>query len=208
MAEGGVAAAKKRAGTSAPEYVEQTWPEFDFAPALHEYAAAQTVSVGSAAAAERGARGTDALSHRGAGRAFLWRLGPLGRRSPAARARDGVRAGRKPRARTVPGGLRTKCSNRGRAMVDGLGYRPPAVRLSRDVQLPFVFACLAAHWRPHAPIAEMSYRDFVRRMRGVVRHRGNLGFAERRLFAPWDPPCRACASRSVPGAWRAGSNPC
>jgi hypothetical protein len=25
----------------------------------------------------------------------------------------------------------------------------------------------------------------VRRMRGVVRHRGNLGFAERRLFAPW-----------------------
>jgi hypothetical protein len=59
------------------------------------------------------------------------------------------------------------------------------VRLARDVQLPFVFACLAAHWRPHAPIAEMSYRDFVRRMRGVVRQRGDPGFAARALFAPW-----------------------
>ena len=168
------------------EYVEQTWPEFDFAPALHEYAAAADGERGLAP--QRPSAAHEALTRcLTAAQAALF-YGALSRWAEDHRLRELATAFAQEES---PALARFRAVYERSARTEGMRWLTAwvtarrLVRLSRDVQLPFVFACLAAHWRPHAPIAEMSYRDFVRRMRGVMRHRGNLGFAERRLFAPW-----------------------
>jgi hypothetical protein len=166
------------------EYVEQTWPEFDFAAALHEYAAASDD--------ERGCGPQRTPAHEAlarcvsASQAALF-YGALGRWAEDGRLREAASACSREESDALAR-FRAIYEQSARA-----GMRWPAawfaarrmMRRCRDVQLPFLYTCLAAHWRPHAPIAEMSYRDFVRRMRGVVRSRGKPGWAERAVFAPW-----------------------
>jgi hypothetical protein len=168
------------------EYVEHTWPEFDFAAALNEYAAAADGEHGLGL--RRPSTAHEALARcLGAAQAALF-YGALSRWAEDHRLRELTAAFAREESVTL---ARFRSVYEGNARTDGVRWfagwfaARRLVRLARDVQLPFVFNCLAAHWRPHAPIAEMSYRDFVRRMRGVVRERGNPGFAERALFAPW-----------------------
>jgi hypothetical protein len=168
------------------EYVEQTWPEFDFAAAMHEYAAAADGERGFGP--QRASAAREALARCvGAAQAALF-YAALSRWSEDHRLR-GLAAGfaqeeslALARFRVVYG--RSARADGMRGLTAWIAARRSMCRC-RDVQLPFVFACLASHWRPHAPIADMSYRDFARRMRGVVRDRGKPGLLERALFAPW-----------------------
>jgi hypothetical protein len=177
---------KKARAALLREYVEQTWPEFEFAPALHEYAAAADGERGLGP--QRPSAAHEALTRcLGAAQAALF-YGSLSRWAEDRRVRELASAFAHEESLTLARLRaifeRTARDEGMRSFTAWLAARR-LVRLSRDVQLPFVYACLAAHWRPHAPIAEMSYRDFVRRMRSVVRDRGNPGFAERALFSPW-----------------------
>jgi hypothetical protein len=168
------------------EYVEQTWPEFDFDAAMHEYA--------GAAGAERGlgprrpSRAHEALARcLSAAQAALF-YGVLSRWAEDRRLRALAAAFAQEESLTL---ARFRALHEASALSERVSTWAAwfaarrIARLGRDVQLPLVFTCLAAHWRPHAPIAEMSYRDFLRRMRGVMRDRGHVGFAERLLLAPW-----------------------
>ena len=168
------------------EYVEQTWPEFDFAAALHEYAAATDAERGLGP--QRPSAAHEALARcLSTAQAALF-YGSLSRWAEDRRVRELATVFAQEDSLTLARVRavfeRTARAEGVRSFTAWLAARR-LVRQSRDLQLPFVYACLAAHWRPHAPIAEMSYRDFVRRMRSVVRERGNPGFAERALFAPW-----------------------
>jgi hypothetical protein len=185
------------------DYIEQTWPEFDFAAALHEYAATsegergfgpQRTSAGHEALARCVSASQAALFY---GALALWAEDQRLREVASASSQE--ESGALVRFRAVY--ERNASAGNMRWLASWFAARR-MMRMCRDVQLPFLFACLSAHWRPHAPIAEMSYRDFVRRMRGVVRHRGKPGWAERAVFAPWGrrPRPRAVQSGRVT-AW-------
>jgi hypothetical protein len=178
--------AKRARARMLRDYVEQTWPEFDFAAALHDYAAAADGERGLGP--QRSSAAHEALARcLSAAQAALF-YGALSRWAEDHRLREATAGFAREEALALE---RFRSLYERSARTDGMRWftgwitARRMVRLARDVQLPFVFTCLAAHWRPHPPIAEMSYRDFVRRMRGVVRQRGNPGFAERALFAPW-----------------------
>jgi hypothetical protein len=167
-------------------YVEQTWPEFDFDAALHEYTA--TFGAELAYGPRRNSAVHEALARCvSASQAALF-YGALGLWAEDERLRDIASACSQEEREALTRFLAIyRHSARGgnmRWLAAWFAARR-IMRTCRDVQLPLLFTCLAAHWRPHAPIAEMSYRDFVRRMRGVVRHRGKPGWAERVVFAPW-----------------------
>ncbi len=168
------------------EYVEQTWPEFDFALAMHEYTAAADDERGHPPQSPSAAYEALARCLSAAQSALFY--GALSRWAEDYRLRELAATFAHEEGLTL---TRFRAVYEWTARTSGMRWMGAWVaarrlmRLARDVQLPFVFTCLAAHWRPHAPIADMSYRDFMRRMRGVVRHGGNLGFAERALFAPW-----------------------
>jgi hypothetical protein len=167
------------------EYVEQTWPEFDFAAALHEYAAASDDDRGCGL---QRSPAHEALARCvSASQAALF-YGTLGRWAEDQRLREVASACSQEERRAL---ARFQATYEHSARAGNMGSLAAwfaarrMMRRCRDVQLPFLYSCLAAHWRPHSPIAEMSYRDFVRRMRGVVRSRGKPGWAERAVFAPW-----------------------
>jgi hypothetical protein len=186
------------------EYLERTWPEFDFAAALHEFELGSGGDGGSApqrpgAAHEALARclasAQSALFYRALSR---WTEDPGLRALANGFAEDETRwlarfrTAFEQSARTERMGLaRAWCAGR------------RCVRSVRDSQLPFAFGCLAAHWRPHAPVAPMRYREFVQRMRRVIWQNGDLGLAERVLFAPWarQPRERADARSGQTVAW-------
>lgn len=57
---------------------------------------------------------------------------------------------------------------------------------ARDVDVQLAYARLnAPHWYGGTPFPELSYRDFVLRMGGVVRRHLKIGPSQRLLFRPW-----------------------
>lgn len=78
---------------------------------------------------------------------------------------------------------------------------------ARDVDVQLVFSRLnAPHWYGSAPFPELEYRDFVLRMREVIRRHLPLGLAMRVLFRPW-LRARRLPLRLVPTAAQRGSRP-
>lgn len=185
-------------------YVEQTWPEFDFAAAMHEYEAAGDAERGLGT--QRPSAAHEALARcLSAAQAALF-YGALSRWAEDIRLRELAASCAQEEGLTL---ARFRAVHERSARAAGMHCLAAwvetrrLVRISRDVQLPFAFACLASHWRPHAPIAEMTYRDFARRMRHVLRQRGNVGLAERVLFAPWArrPRPRASERAAQAASW-------
>lgn len=168
------------------DYVEQTWPEFDFATALHDYTGASDDDRGLPPQSASAAHEALARCLSAAQSALFY--GALSRWAEDHRLRE-LAATFADEEGLALMRFRSVYERTARASdmrwMGAWGAACRLMRRGRDVQLPFVFACLAAHWRPHAPIADMSFRDFMRRMRGVVRHHADLGFAQRILFAPW-----------------------
>ena len=78
---------------------------------------------------------------------------------------------------------------------------------ARDVNVQLAFSRLGApHWYGSAPFPELEYRDFVLRMREVIRRHLPLGPAMRVLFRPW-LRARRLPLRPAPTAAQGGSRP-
>lgn len=78
---------------------------------------------------------------------------------------------------------------------------------ARDVDVQLAFSRLnAPHWYGSTPFPELEYRDFVLRMREVIRRHLPLGPAMRMLFRPW-LRARRLPLRPVPTAVQRGSRP-
>jgi hypothetical protein len=186
------------------EYVEQTWPEFDFEGAVHEHAAAADAERGLGPRQPSAAHEALARCVNAAQAALFY--GALSRWAEDRRLREFAAACAQEESLAL---ARFRAIYDRRARIERIRSWTAwfaarrLARLARDVRLPFIFTCLATHWRPHAPIAEMSYRDFLRRMRRVMRDRGNPGFAERALLAPWGrrPRLRAAPRTGGVSTW-------
>ena len=60
------------------------------------------------------------------------------------------------------------------------------VRTSRDTHLPLVFTAIGAQCGPRVPFPVLRYSEFLRRMRPVIERYANPGSPERLLFRPWN----------------------
>jgi hypothetical protein len=186
------------------EYVETTWPEFDFAAALQEFRLASESDRGIGPRRPGGAHEALARSLATAQAALFYRALARWTEDPGLRALA-LRFAHE-EALSLPYFRSAYGQNTGivrMRLVSAWFTARALVRTIRDVQLPFVFSCLEGHWQPHAPVAPMKYREFVRRMRRVMRQNGNLGVAERVLFAPWArrPQVRTDQRAGEPGPW-------
>ncbi|MGZ8262535.1 MAG: hypothetical protein ACXW2I_00160 [Burkholderiales bacterium] len=186
------------------EYVEATWPEFDFSAALHEYSRAAEGDPGLGPQRPSAAHEALARCLAAAETALFYRS--LARWAEDHRLRGIAAAFGEEEAPTLSRfrGVYEQHARSERLGLAGAWRAARAlVRTTRDVQLPFAFTCLATHWRPNAPIAQMSYRDFLRRMRSMIRRHSQLGFAERVLFAGWGrrPRLRTQQRGSAAPAW-------
>jgi hypothetical protein len=184
------------------DYVEQTWPEFDFAAAAQAFASAPETgrtSVRPTAAHEALARSLAAAQG-----ALFYRA--LSRWTEDHTLRALALRFSQEEALSLPY-FRTAYEQSAR--VERIGFARAwssarcLVRGMRDGLLPHVFDCLDAHWQPHGPVSPMPYREFVRRIRRVVRQNGEIGVAERILFAPWAHRPRVQSERRVnqPRPW-------
>jgi hypothetical protein len=186
------------------DYVECTWPEFDFDADLHEFELASGGDGGSGPQRPTGAHEALARCLAAAQSALFYRALSRWTEDPGLRALANSFAEDETRslARFRPAfeqSARTERMGLARAWCAARQF----VRSLRDSQLPFAFGRLAPHWRPHAPVAPMQYREFVQRMRRVIWQHGELGLAERVLFAPWArrPRVRAAEQSGQMVAW-------
>lgn len=58
-------------------------------------------------------------------------------------------------------------------------------RAARDIDVATAFRALAANWCGTPTVAEMSYRDFLKRMARLIARHAELGCFEHLLFSPW-----------------------
>jgi hypothetical protein len=67
-------------------------------------------------------------------------------------------------------------------------------RAARDVDVALAFQPLARHWRGSRLIADLEYVEFLPRMVQVVDRHAALGRVERLLFRPWIQPRRVAVA--------------
>lgn len=174
-------------GREARDYIEATWPEFDWSGAYTEFyesyrplvcrrdgagAPAREALVRSVAAAQASAfyRCLGTAADDGRLRQMLYRIGA----DESAHFSDFRR-------------LFTRL-DRGKRLGWLATYRTivACARRARDVDVRLACARLGApHWYGGTPFPELEYREFVQRMGAVVRRHLPLGVAQRWLFRTW-----------------------
>jgi hypothetical protein len=169
------------------EYVERTWPEFDWAGAHEQHRAAAAADGGlgpqrATAAHELLARCVAAAQSGVIYRCLArWPDDPLLREIAAGCAQEEAawftrfRTAYDAAARTQRFGIASAWRT-ARA----------CVRTARDTHLPHVFAAIAAQCGPQVPFPLLRYSEFLRRMRPVIERYANPGSPERLLFRPWN----------------------
>lgn len=63
-------------------------------------------------------------------------------------------------------------------------------RAARDVDVPAAFEPLAGHWSGSRLIPDLAYGEFLGRMEQLINRHAALGRIERLLFRPWSQPRR------------------
>jgi hypothetical protein len=187
------------------EYVEATWPEFDWSAAYEEfyqvYRAGLAIEPGGAGVALEALRRCVAESQCAVFYRALARcadeptLHELARKAASDHAVffDYFR------------GIYDRCKRRERVGLAGsLKALLAACRSARDFDVRTAFEPLARHWNGPSTVPELAYGEFVQRMAHLVRHHAALGRVERILFRPWLKPAR---SASVPPARAARLSP-
>jgi hypothetical protein len=168
------------------QYVQETWPEFDWHTAYEQY------------------------------RAHVEGEGGLGPRRPTlarellarcvAASQSGVfyaclaRWADDPRLRAMARGMaheealafrRFRAAHDRNARAERLGFATAwqtalaCVRTSRDTHLPVVYRAIEAQCSGQMPFPVMRHGEFVRRMRSVIERFCEFGATEKLLFNPW-----------------------
>jgi hypothetical protein len=65
------------------------------------------------------------------------------------------------------------------------------VRAARDYQVPGAFMAISAHCAAHVPFPVLDYSEFIARMGSVIERHGDLAAAERILLRTWKRGARA-----------------
>ena len=169
------------------DYVERTWPEFDwsFAHEQHRAAAAAEGGLGpqrATVAHELLARCVAAAQSGVFYRCLAkWADDPILRKIAADIASDEAawftrfRAAYEVAARAQRFGIASAWRT-----------TRACVRTGRDVHLPLVFTAINAQCGPRVPFPVLRYSEFLRRMRPVIQRYARPGSPERLVFRPWN----------------------
>jgi hypothetical protein len=173
------------------QYVEKTWPEFDWTAAFeqcrgamasdggmgpHKATAAHEALAHCVAATESG------VFYRSVAR---WADDPRLREMAASMAHEETlsfghfRAAYERRARVQRLGL-----------VAAWRATQACMRAAKDLHLATAFRAITAQCGPNVPFPIIDYAEFLRRMRAVIERHGNLGTAERILLRTWKSRAR------------------
>ncbi len=167
------------------EYVEATWPEFDWATAYAEFQqpcrARAGINRGRPVALEALRlcvwETLAAVFYRGLARAADEAgLRALAREAAAAHAAffDYFR------------GVHDHCKRRERVGFAATWRAPRAVcRSARELHVRAAFEALPQNWNGPRTVPELAYGEFVQRLVKLVRRHAGVGRVERFLFQPW-----------------------
>jgi hypothetical protein len=169
------------------EYVERTWPEFDWAAAYEHYRAGAEAEGGlgprrATAAQELLARCVAAAQSGVVYRCLSrWADDPALRAMAAGIACDEAQAF-----------VSFRAAYDSRSRVERLSFfrawrtARACVRTARDIHVPLVFRAISAQCGQRVPFPILRYSEFLRRMRPVIARYANPGNPERLLFGPWN----------------------
>lgn len=168
------------------EYIEATWPEYDWIAGREQYRAA--ADAGGGTAPQRPTAAHEALA-----RCVATAQSGVFYRSLARWADDW-------RLRELAGAMAEEEAASfshfrnlydRRLRVQGFGCTSAwstalaCVRTARDSQVPRAFHAINSQCAAHVPFPVLDYPEFVARMGSVIYRHGNLGTPERVLFRTW-----------------------
>ncbi len=168
------------------DYVEQTWPEFDWHGAFEHYRTSVERDGGlgprqATLLCELLARCV-AAAQSGVfyGCLARWADDPQLRKIAGAIAHEEAQCFRRFRVAhaRIARGERFGFAGTWRS---GIGF----VRVSRDTVLPLVFRAISVQCNAHMPFPILRHGEFIQRMRAVIERTCEFGAAERLLFNPW-----------------------
>ena len=168
------------------DYVQETWPEFDWTSAHEQYRA--WVESEGGLGPRRPTLGRELLARCVAASQCGVLYGCLARWADDSRLREMARAIAHQEALAV---RRFRAAYDRQARAERLGFASAwqtalsCVYTSRDVHLPLVFRAIDAQCSAHMPFPLMRHGEFIRRMRSVIERFCEFGAAERLLFKPW-----------------------
>ena len=178
------------------DYVETTWPEYDWTAGHEQYRAAADREGGTGSLRPTAAHEALARCVATAQSGIFYRS--LSRWAEDPRLRELARAMAEEEALSFSHfrGLYDR-----RLRTQGLGCAAAwttalaCVRSARDFQVPRAFSAINAQCAPHVPFPVLEYPEFMTRMGSVIERHGNLGTPERILFRTWSKRPRVRAEK-------------
>jgi hypothetical protein len=168
------------------EYVETTWPEYDWS-AGHEQYRAMTAAAG-ATVQRRPSAAHEALARCVAAAQGGVFYRSLARWAEDRRLREMARRMAQEEALSFDHFRRIydrEFGARGFRCKEAWTTALACVRATRDEQVPRAFGAIRAQCAAHVPFPVLDYPEFVFRMGSVIERHGDLGMPERVLLRTW-----------------------
>jgi hypothetical protein len=189
------------------DYVEATWPEFEWEAAYRDFREA----YGSRTASRVGPPGLAlefvARCVTETALAVFYRT--LTRSADEPELRDLTTAAARDHAAYFSffRSLHERVSGRRAGLATACRAAVASCRSAREVDVAAAFHPLARHWHGGWVFPELTYPEFLARLAQLLKRQARLGALERLLFKPWlNPPARMDepAATVPPGAMRKG----
>ena len=193
-------------GRQLREYVEATWPEFDWNAAYHEYHESHRPRSGLESAHSGLALEALGLCVTAAQAALFYRTLANSADEPALRALARKAACDHAGFFDYFRALFERCQQFERIGFTATWRTVIAIsRSARDHDVPAAFQALAPNWKGAAMVPGLGYPEYRKRMAQLIKRHAGLGPVERLLFRPWlerDRPVPAPQPSSArPGRW-------
>jgi hypothetical protein len=173
-------------GRQLRDYIESTWPEFDWSAAYEEFADAYRPWPGVAARAGGAALPVLGLCVTAAQSALLYRALGASVDDPALRALAALAAAEHAAFFDYLRPLFERCKRlEGLGVIAGWRAAAAACRSARDGAVAAAFRPLAESWKGAPIVPGLSYPEYRGRMAQLVLRCAPLGWLERKLFSPW-----------------------
>jgi hypothetical protein len=186
------------------DYIETTWPEYDWTAGHEQYRAAADAAGGPAPLRPTGAHEALARCVATAQSGVFYRS--LARWAEDARLRELARAMAEEEASSFSHFRNLydrRLRSQGFGCASAWSTALACVRTARDSQVPRAFKAINTQCAAHVPFPILEYPEFVTRMGSVIERHGNLGTPERILFRTWKarPRVRAEQPQQRASAW-------
>jgi len=188
-------------GRQLRQYVEATWPEFDWQAAYQEFCEDYRPRSGLESLGGGSVREALGLCVTAAQAAVFYRALANSADDPALREAARGAAHAHAAYFDVFRALFERCKRDERVgFADCLRTVAAICRSARDHDVALAFQALGRNWNGTPIVPELAYPGFRERMARLIQRHAALGLVERLLFRPWLVPDRATAAPQPPAA--------